>query len=103
MSVLKTWHELLHMIRSRCDVQINVEGAVTVVQHIHDSHDTSGLNTGRQEVLYGTHNGVLGQLFLDQQAVKQGFVLKPGPHKGQALMHVLHAYSNFASNSSIVS
>jgi hypothetical protein len=63
-------------------LQINVEGAVTVVKHIADSHDTSGLSTGRQEVLYGTHNGVLGQLFLDHQSVKQGWLLKPSQHKG---------------------
>ena len=66
-------------------LQINVEGAVTVVKHIADSHDSSGLNTGRQEVLYGTHNGVLGQLFLDHQSVKQGWQLKPDQHKGDDL------------------
>ena len=58
---------------------------MTVVKHIADSHDSSGLNTGRQEVLYGTHNGVLGQLFLDQQSVKQGWQLKPDQHKGDDL------------------
>ncbi|DBB10076.1 hypothetical protein WJX82_004052 [Trebouxia sp. C0006] len=68
--------------RSTLIHQINVEGAVTVVKHIADSHDTSGLSTGRQEVLYGTHNGVLGQLFLDHQSVKQGWLLKPSQHKG---------------------
>ena len=56
---------------------------MTVVKHIAESHDASGLNTGRQEVLYGTHNGVLGQLFLDHQTAKQGFVLKPAQHKGE--------------------
>lgn len=58
---------------------------MTVVKHIADSHDASGLNTGRQEVLYGTHNGVLGQLFLDHQTAKQGFVLKSSQHKGKAM------------------
>ena len=65
--------------------QINVEGAVTIVKHIADSHDASGLNTGRQEVLYGTHNGVLGQLFLDQQTAKQGWQMRSDVHKGIAL------------------
>ena len=66
------------------EVQISVEGAVTVVKHIVDSHDTSGLNTGRQEVLYGTHNGVLGQLFLDHQTAKPGWQMKSDAHKGDA-------------------
>jgi hypothetical protein len=70
-------------------LQINVEGAVTVVKHIADSHDTSGLSTGRQEVLYGTHNGVLGQLFLDHQSVKQGWLLKPSLHKGDQPYHTV--------------
>lgn len=69
-------------------LQINVEGAVTIVKHIADSHDASGLNTGRQEVLYGTHNGVLGQLFLDQQTAKQGWQMRSDVHKG---MHYLQA------------
>ena len=55
---------------------------MTVVKHIADSHDTSGLNTGRQELLYGTHNGVLGQLFLDHQTVKQGWQMRSDVHKG---------------------
>lgn len=63
-------------------MQINVEGAVSVVKHIADSHDASGLNTGRQEVLYGTHNGVLGQLFLDHQTSKQGWQMRSDSHKG---------------------
>ena len=66
-------------------LQISVEGAVTAVKHIADSHDPSGLITGRQEVLYGTLNGVLGQLFLDQQTVKHGWNLKPILHKGAML------------------
>lgn len=57
---------------------------MTVVKHITDSHDSSGLNTGRQEVLYGTHNGVLGQLFVDRQAVKQGWQVKATQHKGNS-------------------
>jgi len=77
-------------IPGMCPVlQINVEGAVTVVKHVADSHDTSGLSTGRQEVLYGTHNGVLGQLFLDHQYVKQGWLLKPSQHKGDQPYHTL--------------
>ena len=81
-----------HLVPGLCSVlQINVEGAVTVVKHIADSHDTSGLSTGRQEVLYGTHNGVLGQLFLDHQSVKQGWLLKPSQHKGDKPYHtVMH-------------
>ena len=63
-------------------LQINVEGAVTVVKHIADSHNASGLNTGRQEVLYGTHNGVLGQFFLDHQTSKQGWQMRSDVHKG---------------------
>lgn len=69
----------------RAFLQINVEGAVTVVKHIADSHDACGLNTGRQEVLYGTYNGVLGQLFLDHQTAKQGWQKKSDVHKGATL------------------
>lgn len=71
-------------------VQINVAGAVTVVKHIADSHDASGLNTGRQEVLYGTSNGVLGQLFLDHQTAKQGWQMKSDVHKGSTLNKCCH-------------
>lgn len=63
-------------------VQISVEGAVTAVKHIADSHDATGLNTGRAEVLYGTHNGILGQLFLDHMTVKKGWQIKSSVHKG---------------------
>ena len=71
-------------------LQISVEGAVTVVKHIVDSHDASGLNTGRQEVLYGTHNGVLGQLFLDHQTARQGWQMKSVVHKGDSacMLHI---------------
>lgn len=78
-------------------LQINVEGAVTVVKYIADSHDASGLNTGRQEVLYGTHNGVLGQLFLDHQTIKQGWQLRSDVHKGiEAYASRLHTASRCA-------
>lgn len=63
-------------------LQISVEGAVTAVKHIADSHDATGLNTSRAEVLYGTHNGILGQLFLDHMTVKKGWQLKSSVHKG---------------------
>ena len=65
-------------------VQISVEGAVTAVKHIADSHDATGLNTGRAEVLYGTHNGILGQLFLDHMTVKNGWKMKSTSHKGES-------------------
>lgn len=63
-------------------MQISVEGAVTAVKHIADSHDATGLNTGRAEVLYGTHNGILGQLFLDHMTIKNGWKMKSTSHKG---------------------
>lgn len=65
---------------------------MTVVKHIADSHSASGLNTGRQEVLYGTSNGVLGQLFLDHQTAKQGWQMKSDMHKGDTLNKMLVCY-----------
>ena len=69
---------------------------MTAVKHIADSHDASGLNTGRAEVLYGTHNGILGQLFLDHMAAKKGWTLKSSCHKG--VQHVSDAPCGLLQN-----
>lgn len=71
---------------------------MTAVKHIADSHDASGLNTGRAEVLYGTHNGILGQLFLDHMAAKKGWTMKSSVHKGVPLSLMHPATWSNASN-----
>ena len=47
-----------------------------MVRFIADSHDRSPLNSGRKEVLYGTEQGVVGQLLADMQSLKTGWQIR---------------------------
>ena len=57
-------------------LQAAADSAVTVVRFIADSHDRSPLNSGRKEVLYGTEQGVVGQLLADMQSLKTGWQIR---------------------------
>lgn len=59
---------------------------MTALQYNKDSIDTlpGNKHAGRQEVIYGTQSGVVGQVFFDEQAIRRGWVItgktmKPGP------------------------
>ena len=67
-------------------MQIQVEGAVTGLKWVLDSHDTDRLNAGRREVLYGTDTGVLGQLFLDAEGFRRGWTVG-NPNK-RGVVHI---------------
>ncbi|KAK9803568.1 hypothetical protein WJX72_000727 [[Myrmecia] bisecta] len=67
--------------------QVQVEGAVTSLKYILDSHDPGQINIGRREVLYGTDGGILGQLFLDSEGFRRGWTV-PNPNRRGAIQAI---------------
>lgn len=62
---------------SEVSKEISVEGgAPTCVRYILESHDLLNRYPGAKEILYGTENGAIGQLFLDSDALCKGFTIE---------------------------
>lgn len=82
------------------------DAAVTTLKYV-DPKDLSKasaeVQAGRKEVLYGTDNGVLAQLFLDPEAVRRGWVL-PNTRKvgGVTALSTRFDFTNDGTNDIVV-
>ncbi|GMH36136.1 hypothetical protein BSKO_04004 [Bryopsis sp. KO-2023] len=62
---------------SEVSSQIAVEAAPTCVKYVLDSHDPHSRHPDGKEVLYGTENGIVGQLFIEPDSViSRGFEIR---------------------------
>lgn len=62
---------------SEVSKEIVVEsGAPTCLRYILESHDPLNRYPGAKEILYGTENGAVGQLFLDSDSLCNGFTIE---------------------------
>ena len=73
--------------------QVALQGVVTCVVHVAESHDPLCRYPEARELLYGTENGIIGQLLLDREGLHEGFAV--GNPKGHGCVTAIYAGTDF--------
>ena len=73
--------------------QIALQGVATCVVHVPESHDPLCRYPEARELLYGTENGIVGQLLLDSAGLHEGFAV--GNPEGHSCVTAIYAGIDF--------